>query len=413
MKVVHIATTDFGGAALGMLNLHEALVSLGVESNILVAQKTTHLDSVVCINPNHNLYHWSNNKIVRKVQKTMRRRGLWLTKVEEWDKEIEKASANHQSICYTSPFSCYDLAKHPLIVDADIVHLHWVGNFLDYPSFFNAVDKSIVWTLRDENPGLGGFHYTSDKNNFDNYYYHIERYFLETKRQALIQRDDIALIALSDIMKSFCSNVDFLKNKKIIKIYNPLDGKLFNAIDREKAKEALDIPSDSLVISFVSVSLKDHRKGLAQLIEAIKILDRPIKLLCVGINDFFTEKDSDIICYGLLENTQLLSLIYSASDIFVTPSSQESFGKTTIEAMLCGTPVISTATGVAPEIIDKDSGFIINSTEPTEIAHAIKEVSERGYDCASIRAKTLQLFDPISIAQQHLDLYNSLLHESI
>lgn len=413
MKVVHIATTDGGGAGKGMLNLHEALLSLGVESKILVAQKTMQLDSVICMTPNHNLYHWSNYRIVRKVQKIMRRRGKWLTTVEHWDKEIEKASANHQPICYTSPFSCYDLAEHPLVKDADIVHLHWVGNFLDYLSFFNAVDKPIIWTLRDENPGLGGFHYTSDQINYNKYYSHIEETFIKTKRQALLLRDNITLIALSDIMKSFCSNVDYLKNKKIVKIYNSLDGTQFNPIGREKAREALNIQSESLIISFVSVSLKDHRKGLSQLLEAIKQLNRPVKLLCVGTNDFFSKKNADIICYGPIENSQLLSLIYSASDVFVTPSVQESFGKTIIEAMLCGTPVISTATGIAPEIINEETGFIINSTEPTEIAHAITEFSKRKHDGAAIRKKALQLFDPMSIAQQHIDLYNSLLHKSI
>ena len=413
MKVVHIATTDHGGAALGMINLHEALLTIGVESRILVAQKTTHLDSIVCMNPNHNLYRWSNNRIIRKIQKVMRHRGKWLTVVERWDKQIEKSSANHSIVWYTSPLSYYDLSKHPLVIDADIVHLHWVGNFLDYPTFFNGVNKPIVWTLRDENPGLGGFHYTSDKKDFVQYYNHIEESFLEIKRQALLQRDDITLIALSNAMKSFCSKVDYLKNKKVVKIYNPIDGAQFNLIDQVKAREALNIKGDSLVISFVSVSLKDRRKGLAQLIEALELCDKPVKLLCVGINDFFAEKAPNIICFGIIENSQLLSLIYSASDVFVTPSSQESFGKTTIEAMLCGKPVISTATGIAPEIIDEDSGSIINSTEPTEIAHAINEVSKRSYDSAAIRAKALQLFGPISIAQQHIDLYNSLLHESI
>lgn len=409
MKIVHIATTDFGGAALGMINLHEALLSLGVESNILVAQKTTQLDSVVCMKPNHNLYQWSNNRIIRKGQKIMRRRGKWLTMVEKWDKEIEKKSLNHPSLCFTSPFSNYDISQHPLVSEADIIHLHWVGNFLDYPTFFAKVNKPIVWTLRDENPGLGGFHYTSDKKEFNKFYIHIENTFLEEKRKALFLRDNITLIALSEAMKTFCSSVDFLKNKETVKIYNPIDAELFSAIDKNIARKALNIDNNTLVLSFVSVSLKDHRKGIKHLVEAIKSLDYPVKLLCVGINDYFVDSHPDITCYGPIENTQLLSLIYSASDIFVTPSQQESFGKTTIEAMLCGTPVISTATGIAPEIIDEDSGLIINSTEPTEIEHAIKEVSTRGYDGAAIREKALRLFDPNSIAQQHKTLYNSIL----
>ena len=409
MKVVHIATTDGGGAGKGLLNLHEALLSLGVESNILVAQKTTQLGSVVCMKPNHNLYQWSNNRIIRKVQKIMRRRGKWLTMVEQWDKEIEKASLNHHSLCFTSPFSNYDISQHPLVSEADIIHLHWVGNFLDYPTFFTKVNKPIVWTLRDENPGLGGFHYTSDKKECNEYYAHIENAFLEEKRKALLLNDNIKLIALSEAMKTFCSSVDFLKNKETVKIYNPINVELFSAIEKNIARKVLNLDNNALVLSFVSVSIKDHRKGIKQLVDAIKLLNYPIKLLCVGINDYFVDSHPDITCYGPLENAQLLSLIYSASDFFVTPSRQESFGKTTIEAMLCGTPVISTATGIAPEIINEESGFIINSIEPEEIALAIREVSKRNYDRLKIREKAQHLFDPIQIAQQHINLYDSLL----
>lgn len=408
MKILHIATTDFGGAALGMLNLHKALLSLGIQSNILVSQKTTNLNSVVCMAPNHNLYHWSPNRIVRKVQKIMRRRGKWLTEVEKWDNQIHKASVKHSDVCFTSPFSNYDLSKHPLVINADIIHLHWVGSFLDYPTFFSNVKKPIAWTLRDENPGLGGFHYTSDKNKLGIYYSHIDEAFLEAKRNAIRSCDNITLIALSDYMKSFCSTIDFLKNKNIVKIYNPIDGTQFNLIDRNIARDILNIQNNSLVISFVSVSLKDHRKGLAQLVSAIKLLNMPVKLLCAGKNDFFSEKDSDVICFGPLENTQLLSLIYSASDMFITPTIQESFGKTTIEAMLCGTPVISTATGIAPEVIDEKSGITINNTDPQTIARAINILYKKKFDRTEIRSKAIQLFDPVSIAQQHINLYNSI-----
>lgn len=408
MNVIHIATTDFGGAAQGMLNLHYALLERGVNSKILVAEKTTNIGSIYKMEPNFQTFKWSRFNLIRRIQHSFRKRGKLKTVVEYWNDKISIINAP-DSICYTSPFTNYDITQHPLVKEAEIIHLHWVGNFLDYTSFFRKTNKPIVWTLRDENPGLGGFHYTSDKNNYGSYYDHIERHFLETKRISLIHKSNITLVALSDVMKSFCSKVDFLANKRIIKIYNPINCKTYNCIDHQVAKKVLNIEDDAFVVSFVSVSLKDHRKGLTKLLDAINQINKSIKLLCVGINDFFDKEHSNVVCYGRIENQQLLSIIYSASDVFVTPSLQESFGKTTVEAMLCGTPVISTKTGIATEIINEDCGIFIESVDTKDIIDAINLISERQYDRNNIQKRASSLFNPSIIAKEHIELYNSIL----
>lgn len=410
MKIVHIATTDFGGAAKGLLNLHYALLEQGVDSKILVAEKTTHIDSVYLMEPNYQLFKWSKHRLVKKVQKILRRRGKLKTIPEYWLDRIRLVDTPCHNICFTSPFSQYDITQHPLVQQADIIHLHWVGGFLDYPSFFKKIKQPVVWTLRDENPGLGGFHYLSDKKTHGQYYSEIEEAFLDAKKNAIDGFDNITLVALSDEMLNFCHNVDFLEQKRIVKIYNVIDDSAFHCINRETARKALNLDIDTPVVSFVSVSLKDHRKGLSELMEAVKTIQQPIKILCVGINDFFQKREGRVTCYGQIENSDILSLIYSASDVFITPSQQESFGKTTVEALLCGAPVISTPTGIAPEIINKENGKLLKNTAPQEIAQAILTALDTKYDRESIRKRTVLLFNPARIAEQHFDLYKSLLN---
>ena len=409
MKVLHIATTDFGGAAQGMLNLHYALSIQGIESKILVAKKTTNLDFVYQMEPNINLFIWSKNKLYRRIQYSIRKRGKLRTITEYWNEKINKVSIPNQSICFTSPFSQYDITQHPFFKETDILHLHWVGNFLDYPSFFKKINKPVVWTLRDENPGLGGFHYTTDKVDYYSYYADIEEAFWEAKRKALILQNNITLIGLSNTMTSFCSNVEYLASKKIFKIYNPIDNTKFSCIDHQMAKKVLNIDDSVFVVSFVSISLKDHRKGLPQLLEAVKEFSKPIKLLCVGNNDYFTKENSNINCYGVIDNPQLLSIIYSASDVFVTPSLIESFGKTTIEAMLCGAPVVSTKTGIAAEIINEDCGVLIDSNKPISILNALNLITQRQFNRHCIKKRVQTLFNPESIAKEHIKIYNTLL----
>ena len=411
MKVIHIATTDGGGAGIGLLNLHHALLANSIDSRILVAEKTSNENSIVQMMPNYNLFHWSKNKSLRKAQKILRRRGKLKTLVEYYNTIIDKASAKSNGAFFTSPFSIYDITQHPYYQSADIVHLHWISNFVDIPSFFIHNNKPIIWTLRDENPGLGGFHYRTDKEKFGADFYELENSFLLLKKKILENYENISLVALSDIMIDFCRGIDYLKSKKITKIYNPIDWTKYSIIEKQLAKKALGINLNSIVVSFVSVSINDKRKGLSGLVSALDQMDIKKELLCVGHNDGNIRRDY-MRCFGSVEDSQLMSLIYSASDVFVSLSRQESFGKTIVEALLCGTPVVTTRVGIAPEIIDDSNGILLIEVDDDSISSAINTVVTKKYDYNKIRNRIKDTFDPNSIAKQHINLYNSILNKN-
>lgn len=408
MKVVHIATTDGGGAGIGMLNLHHSLLANGIESYVLVATKTSNDDSVIKMEPNHNLFHWSKNKLVHKAQKILRRRGKLKTPVEYFDSLIKELSKITPGAFFTSPISNYDVTQHPLYQSADIVHLHWISNFVDIPTFFSHNNKPIIWTLRDENPGLGGFHYRTDKNKYGTAWSELENTFLKIKKEALENYTNISLVALSDKMTDFCGNVDYLKNKRITKVYNPIDWTKYTIIEKHVAKKALGIDPDSAVVSFVSIALNDERKGLLDLVSALDQMDINKKLLCVGHDDGSIRRDY-MRCFGSIEDSYLMSLIYSASDIFVNPSKQESFGKTIVEALLCGTPVATTPVGIAPEIIDDSNGALMMDVYGETIRAAINIVISEKYNYGSVRNRTKDVFDPNNIAKQYINIYQNLL----
>lgn len=410
MKVLHIATTDYGGAGIGMINLHKSLLSKGIDSKILLAKKTTSLDTIFQMEPNFHLYKWSGNRIVRKIQSFARNRGFLKTEVELWNSRIETASKGCDvPICFTSPCTTYDITNHPLVQDADIIHLHWVGDFLDYKSFFAKTNKPIVWTLRDENPGLGGFHYRTDKNIYEKQYGIIEDTFLKIKEKALTDAGNLTLVALSDAMVDFCKKNSYLSQKRLYKIYNSIDDKDFSPTNMEVARRVLGIDDDVFTISFVSVVLNDHRKGLQNLMDALKLIDYRVRVLCVGKNNFFRSVPENVFCYGNVENSRLLSLIYSASDIFVNPTLKESFGKTIVEALMCGVPVATTAEGVAPEIINEECGCLLDNASPQSIASALEYVRNKQYNRKNIREMIRPIFLPEKIVNQHIGMYNDIL----
>ncbi|UCD80716.1 MAG: glycosyltransferase family 4 protein, partial [Desulfobacterales bacterium] len=84
--------------------------------------------------------------------------------------------------------------------------------------------------------------------------------------------------------------------------------------------------------------------------------------------------DSRIVWTGFVEKTEEL---YSALDILVVASKAEPFGRVAIEAGACGIPVIGTACGGIPEIVQHDlTGILIPAENPVPLAHAIEELAE-------------------------------------
>jgi len=149
VNIVHISTSDDGGAGLCALRIHEALLKASMNSKMLCKYKTSGAPEVyTCLPIKKNTFQ----KILFKIGLRSKRE-----KIELRIKEIAKKIPD---VFYSSPFSKYDLAEHPLVKNADIIHLHWIAGFLDYPSFFSKCkDKKIIWTVHDENIFFGGFHY--------------------------------------------------------------------------------------------------------------------------------------------------------------------------------------------------------------------------------------------------------------
>lgn len=406
MKVLHIALTDGGGAGLGMMNQHLALLKVGVNSKVLVALKKSSMDSVYETKPNHSIL--SSNKYIYLLEKIARRLGICLTEYDKIHHLIYTIRRKHP-VQFSSPVTQYDVSEHPLVKEADVINLHFIADFVDLKSFFVKVKKPIVWTMRDENPGLGGFHYLATKQAYLQYYKAVEAQMLMIKRRAIMQCQQLQIVSLSRKMQEFCQQVDYLACRPNAIIYNAISSEAFQPFDRREARKKLGVREDDMVLSFVSADLTEKRKGLSLLLEALDILhDERIKLLCVGRSSVEINH-KNVISLGSICDTRQLSMVYSASNAFVTASSQESFGKTVVEALYCGTPVVSMPVGIASEIIDETNGVLCSARTPQEIANGIKKISASNYDSTSIRATAKDKFAPERIAQKYINLYSSML----
>lgn len=407
MKVVHISTIDTGGAGIAARRIHHALLDMGMDSNMLVRTKYTDDATVTQAVANINLYNPPKNHLLRKMDKVLRRRGHRLTIVERYERKLEQLDMLYGA-AYTMPISQYDLTKHPLVKDADIIHLHWIANFLDYPTFFPHINKPIVWTFHDENIAFGGFHYSDEAMRLKDPFAEIERQFVKIKKEALTSNLNIRMVALSRQMEQFYHAHAIQPNYPVGIIHNGIRPDDFQILDHDYCKKILGIPDDRIVLCFCASNLNDKYKGLSILVNALEQLNKPnISLLCVGKGDL-PKSSVDIIGTGPMSNSRLLPVAYSASDLFVMPSYQEAFAQTPIEAMACGCPVVAFPCGIIEELITHNNGVRCSDFTVESLVNGIQKALATHYDREAIRKDVIERFNIGKIAEQYIELYNSI-----
>ena len=154
LNVLHISTHNKGGAGNASYRLHLALNENGtINSKFLQRGDKKSFNEKVSNIPQrkHLFYHKIANKL-----------GV---PILNWHKN-RKIIANNEGDYEKISFPCNDfqVEDHPWVQDADILNLHWISDFINYPSFFKSIcNKKVIWTLHDMNPFKGLFHYQEDE----------------------------------------------------------------------------------------------------------------------------------------------------------------------------------------------------------------------------------------------------------
>lgn len=408
MKVVHVFTAQEGGAGLCAARIIKATSRLGVETCAVIA-KGIPSESVDVVPFS---YPWSDNWLIKKCQVLLKLLRLWPRSLR-YARKIARQRTLYKAGTFTSPLTTYTrLSCHPWIREADIVHLHWIGGFVDYPSFFKNVDKPIVWTIHDENPGYGGFHYTLWKESAPESFRQLDNHLAHIKQKAYQSAKSIHLVAISTMMAEFFKSNTLLKSYPSTLIFNGFDEDCFKSIPRTVARKALSLPEDKVIFLFSAYTITEDRKGLRQLIAALERLQRSdILLVCLGR---YKEKPSatfEIRCEGFVSDCYALSQYYSAADFFVLPSFQEAFAQTPLEAMACGTPVVAFPCSGARDLINPDNGIVCDDFTVEALQKGILQAMQKSYDKDTIIRDLRRRFSYDVIARQYLTLYRKILQQ--
>jgi glycosyltransferase involved in cell wall biosynthesis len=194
---------------------------------------------------------------------------------------------------------------------------------------------------------------------------------------------------------------------------------MFRPMDKEAARKRLGLPLGPPIILFGAVNaLDDPNKGWTLLRPALERVanERPEALAVVfgGSAPVATLEGLETVFLGRLENDAALIAAYSAADVFVAPSLQESFCLTLLEAMACATPTVAFRTGGPLDLVEHErSGYL---AEPYEVADLAKgllwilaDEERRTALARRARGKAVDEFALETVASRYADLYRELL----
>ena len=411
MKVLHITYTTSGGAGIAVLRLHKALLEQGIESKVLVGQTNIVSDDIVkATETMRGRYKVPNIPVLDKIIRALRRKGKCMTPMEKMEFELAKLDRKYPAY-FDLPLSSFELEKHPLVDWADVINIHWISGYVDFPTFFANVKKPVVWTMHDLNPMYGGFHHVRLREKYYNQYESLEKESYNVKKKALAGFSNLTLIALSSEMERLMKEHEFYKEKQIFKIHNCVEPSASPIVEKAALRNMLEWPVDKKILLFVNKNMNDSEKGLSELLESLDMMDSDnIMLACVGdgyVPD--SKKQIDVRHYRSVSDAIWLKLLYSAADFLVQPSHQEAFPLTPIEALCCGTPVIITPVSGAKDMINEDNGVVTSGYTPVDISEAIKLALGRRYDSDRIRSCAIENYSPQHVAKQYIDVYRHVL----
>ncbi|MGB4298179.1 MAG: glycosyltransferase [Candidatus Saccharicenans sp.] len=316
-----------------------------------------------------------------------------------------------------------------LKIKPDIIHLHEVhGYYLNYELLFRFLKRykfPIVWTQHCCWAFTGhcaSFDY-NDCTKWKSLCHDCQlkreypaSYFIDNSKQNYLKKkalftsvENMQIVAVSRWMESLIRE-SFLNKFPIRTIYNGVDTEIFKPTAND-IREKYKI-NDKFLILGVAANWSE-RKGLYDFIRLNRYIDRrDTVIMLVGLTKTqIRALPEGIIGIGRVLDQNVLSKYFSAADVFFNPTYQEAFGLTNIEALSCGTPVVTYATGGSSETISDSTGIVSRKGDLNLAIQAIMKIKRLGkkYYSRACRDRAIKMFKEENSYTKYLDLYQEIL----
>lgn len=322
------------------------------------------------------------------------------------------------------------LIKQIEVINPDVIGLHNLhGYYINIEVLFSYLKEKelpIVWTLHDcwaftghcshyqnincekwqvhcnKCPKTSKYPFSLFDNSFRNF---------EDKKRLFSNLDieNLRIVVPSEWLKHEVKK-SFLKKYETHKIFNGLDLNIF--VIKDPPQKIKDLRKNKYVILGVA-NVWQESKGIFDFLKLRDFLSDEFLIVLIGKNLKKEYQRENLMLIEPTNSIHELADWYNASDIFINPTYLDNFPTTNIEALACGTPVITYDTGGSPEAIDHLTGEVVRKGDIEGLKSAIENLLARNQEQlkADCRERAERLFNKNDRYQDYLNLYESLIDE--
>lgn len=318
-------------------------------------------------------------------------------------------------------------------IKPDLIHIHNIhGYYLNIEILFDYLAKikiPIICTLHD------CWNFTGHCAHFENINcikwktqcyncpkkkLYPKSLFIDCSKENYIKKkclfnklNNLTIITPSQWLANLVKE-SFLSSFPLHIIYNGINTNIFKPKAISLLKEKYKIDSDDKIILGVAGTWTKN-KGFFDFIKLSSFISNNIRIVLIGVNN----KQIRILPHNIVgikrtENVEELSALYSMADVFVNPTYLDNFPTTNIEALACGTPVITYNTGGSPEAIDENTGIVVEKGNLDDLKKAIDNILVNGkiYYSEKCRLRAMNLFNKDERYMEYIKIYNTLINET-
>lgn len=308
----------------------------------------------------------------------------------------------------------------------DIIHLHNIhGYYVNIHKLFHFLreyGKPVVWTLHDcwaftghcayfDKAGcdkwLRGCYNCSAKEDYPaSFLKDNSRNNYENKKRLFGELDQLTLVTPSEWLQKLVKQ-SFLKGKDCVVINNGIDVDAFNYHDNNTFRSRHGIADSTKIILGVA-SRWAARKGLADFLRVRERLESEYLIVLVGLkHKTVQELPEGILGIEKTDSISQLADLYSTADVFVNPTYEDNFPTVNIEALACGTPVVTYDTGGSGECVTPLTGKIVPKGDVEKLIEAIREMTSRDKDAVVCRSWALR-YSKEECYEKYIRLYERI-----
>ena len=309
-------------------------------------------------------------------------------------------------------------------IQPDILHLHNIhDSYINIPLLFKYIKKKnikVIWTLHDcwAVTGKCAYFTYNQCNKWKTGCGHCKNLSVyppakvdrtktmwKLKKQWFTGVQDLTIVTPSKWLANLVKQ-SFLKEYPVQVINNGIDLDIFKPTPSD-IRERFGIMGEVKLLLGVAFDWGIY-KGLDVFIRLANELDENYAIVLVGVTDDISFKlPKRIITIKRTQNKEELAQLYTAADYLINPTREDNFPTVNIEALACGTPVITFNTNGSPEIIDKSCGAVVPYNDYEEMKKTIERLCNSSpfsrIDCVN-RA---QQFSMGRKFEEYVNLYGS------